>query len=475
MQIIGAKCRPDPAWLLRRELAVPPRGLLHLPTGGAPVSVTTELLARRRQLVTEKFPITILFGSQYGALVVFPAITHDTKPLSLIVTICAVGIGTAFFVEVLRFPLGRRNVRPIAVSPNAAMWIVSVGWVAAIGSAITGGVAYVNQTTSARPSHLAAIFTPLISWLIIGTVLVMAQAAQGIVSRKRAWWVILLGFCLELILSLRAAILSEAVVYFFIVTFLAVVLGFVRWRWVIVALFTIPIVLPVLYNLKTQERTHLSPDAVQGQYLNYSQRLRLDLEMAKVQDFLAIPASNIDPPSLPTLLLFGLVPRVFDQSRGTLHTAENLSIAVGESPTTSDTATSFGNAYIVDGWKGVLLYSGLAALVTGMVIRRRGPWAFALLAIIAQSCLLVETFYPDMLAGLLQGCISWAAALVVVELVSRYRQRQQVRPSDPGMTPNVAMAAINVSPRTPMNHSITLPIDPAGGNRLIQERLGGSG
>jgi hypothetical protein len=400
--------------------------------------MTTAPLTRRPRRITEKFPVTILFGLQYGALVAFPALTHDTEPLALIITICAVGVGAAFLVEALRAPLGRRAAPPIAISPRAAMWIVRVGLLAAIGSALVGGVAYANQATRAKPSHFAAIFTPLTSWLMVGTVLVMAQAAQGAVSRARAWRVILSGFTLELILSLKAAILGAAVSYFFVVTFLAVVLGFIRWRWVIVALFAIPIVLPALYNLKTQERSTISPVAQPSQHLNYGDRLRLDREMAQIEDFPTIPARNISTPSLPTLLLFGLVPRVFDESRGTLNTGENLSVAVGGSPTSSDTATAFGNAYILGGWSGLILYSGLCALVAGMVVRRQGPWAFALLSVIAQTCLLVEAPYPDMLAGLLQGCVSWAVALVIVQLISRRGARKRAdaeQAASPGHAP----------------------------------------
>jgi hypothetical protein len=387
------------------------------------VSMGITLPAQRGALVTEKFPVTILFALQYGALVVFPAITHDTQPLSLIITICAVGVGVAFLVEAVRAPLGRRNSKPIAITPNAAMWIVGVGWLASIGGAITGGVAYANQTTQAAPSHLAAVFTPLAGWVIIGTVLVMAQAAQGTVSRTRARWVVLVGFILELALSLKAALLSDVVIYFFVVTFLAVLLGIIRWRWVVVSLFAIPLVLPTLYNLKTQERSAITTVAEPGQQPNYGDRLRLDREMAQVADFPTIPARNIVTPSLPTLLLFGLVPRVFDQSRGTLNSGENLSVAVGGSPTSSDTATSFGDAYIFEGWRGVIIYSGLSALATGMVIRRRGPWAFAFLGVIAQCCLLIEEPYPDMLAGLLQGCVSCAVALGFAQLLTRKAAR----------------------------------------------------
>ena len=165
------------------------------------MTVTTASRIRTRRLVTQNFPVTILFGAQYGALVLFPAIIHQTEHLRLIVMICVIGIGTAFSVEAVRSPLAPRNAKSITISPDSAMCIVGIGWLAAIGGSITGGVAYVNQTTSANPSHLAAVFTPLTYWLIIGTALVMAQAAQGIVSRSRAWGVISFGFALEMILE----------------------------------------------------------------------------------------------------------------------------------------------------------------------------------------------------------------------------------------------------------------------------------
>jgi hypothetical protein len=58
-----------------------------------------------------------------------------------------------------------------------------------------------------------------------------------------------------------------------------------------------------------------------GQQSSYGQRLRLDLELAQVRDFLTIPAAaGIKAPSILTLLEFGLVPRVLDQGRGRLHT-----------------------------------------------------------------------------------------------------------------------------------------------------------
>jgi hypothetical protein len=390
------------------------------------VTATSTIPIRRHRLLTEKFPVTILFGLQYGALVVVPAIIHDTQPLGLIITICLAGVSTAFVVEAVRSPLGPSNSKPIPVSPNAAMWILRIGW-------------------------LAAIFTPLTYWVLIGTALTLAQAAQGLVSRTRAWWVIGFGFALELALSLRAAILNDVVIYSITVMFLAIVLGFIRWRWVIIALFTIPLVVPTLYNLKSQERSSLRNAAVPGQDLNYSQRLRLDREMAQVDDFPTVPAHDINPPSLPTLLLFGLVPRLLDQGRETLHTGENLSAAVGGSPTSSDTATSFGNAYIVQGWTGVFLYSALCALVTGMVIRRRGPWGLALLGLITSSCLLIEGAYPDMLAGLLQACVSWAAALLVVRLFHRktgdVSGQAWIGAPDPDLRPHALMDTGRVPPR----------------------------
>jgi hypothetical protein len=376
--------------------------------------------------LTDKFPVTFLFALQYGALVLLPAVVHDTAPMGLIVTICAAGTGTAFTVEALRAPLGARAARPLPLSPRAALPITAIGAVATAGASYAGGIAYANQVNGAAPSHLAAIFTPLSGWLLIGTVLVMAQAAQGTVSRRRAWLVIAGGLTLEVALGLRGALLTGAVSYACAVTFLAIVLGFARWRPVIAALVVIPLALPALYNFKTAERAALvsGRQAAQPSQPDVGQRLRLDREMALVGDFPAVPATSIAQPGLLELTGYGVIPRALDPGRPALTPGLALSVATGGPANSATTATALGDAYLAGGWAGVVLYSALAALVTGIVIRRRGPWAYALLGVIAASCLLIGDSYPDMLASLLQECVSLGAAFLLVRLLSRKAKRE---------------------------------------------------
>jgi hypothetical protein len=141
--------------------------------------------------------------------------------------------------------------------------------------------------------------------------------------------------------------------------------------------------------------------------------------MAQVGDFVQIP-TNFGYPSVGTLFRFGLVPRVFDRGRGNLITGENFSVAVGGTSTNSDTATTLGEAYIEHKWPGVIFFGASAALLVGVFTRRRGPWALALLAVIFESGLIIESTFPDLLARILQATVSMVLAVVFSAIVMRH-------------------------------------------------------
>ena len=203
-----------------------------------------------------------------------------------------------------------------------------------------------------------------------------------------------------------------------VVAFLAVVTRMLRLRWLVLAVILIPLVWPVLYTYRNERRV------AQGEIVNPSatnqpsQRLRLDLEMGQFVELPSIPA-NIGQPSLATLLRFGLVPRVFDSGRGTINTASGLSLALGGPADDSNSVTALGFVYVEIGWAGIIVYVGLASLAVGMVIRRRGPWALAMLAILLQYGVWIESVWPDMISGVLQVSISLLAAVIFVAVFFR--------------------------------------------------------
>jgi len=373
-----------------------------------------------RQFRGYKFLVTGILAIEYGLQVVMPAVLHDTQPLSTIVGICAVGVASAFVVEFLLSPTRKASKPGIRVTQRAAMAVLLVGWVATVAGSLLGGVGYLNQITSASASKSAAIFTPFQVWTLFGVALLFALARDGLVTNRRAVTLAGISLLLELALALRNAILGQAVSLAMVVVFLAVVTGVVRLRWILLIVVAGLLAAQPLYNLRNQERSALAQASV-GQDQSAVHRLRADLEMAQVGDFVQIPI-NFGYPGIGTLIRFGLVPRVFDRGRGSLNTGERLSIAIGGSPTNSTTATTLGEAYIEHKWPGVIFFGASAALVVGVLARRRGPWALVFLAIVVDSGLLIESTFPDLIASILQAVVSMALAIVFCT-ISVWRDR----------------------------------------------------
>ena len=382
-------------------------------------------MTAKREFRGYKFLVTGIFVIEYGLQVVMPAVIHDTEPLSTILEICAAGIAAAFVVEFLLSPIGKSSARGIQVTPRSAMAVLIVGWFATLAGSLFGGIAYVNQITSAPASKVAAIFTPFEVWTLFGTALFFALARDGLVTTRRALGLATISFLLECGINYRGGTFGVAIGFGTLIVFLAVITGVVRLRWIVPLLAVFLLVAQPLSNLRNEVRASLSQVAeVQNQ--SWTQRVREDLLMAQVSDFTQIP-TNFGYPSVGTLLRFGLLPRVLDRGRGNLNTGENFSVAVGGSSTNSNTATTFGDAYIEHKWPGVIFFGAAAAFVVGIITRRRGPWALALLAVIFESTLMIESTFPDMLAIILQTMLSMALAIVFSAILMRRGHRDVVR------------------------------------------------
>ncbi len=375
-------------------------------------------MAVRREFRGYKFLVTGILVIEYGLEVVMPAIIHDTEPFFTIIEICAVGVTAAFVVEFLLFPIGRSSARSIPVTPRSAMAVLIVGWVATLAVNFLGGVGYTNEITSASASKTAAIFTPFEIWTLFGIALFFALARDGVVTTRRVLTLASISFLLEFGISLRNAGFGQAITFTLMTVFLAVITGLVRLRWLVLVFAVGLLVAQPLYNFRNEERASLS-QVNPGQTQSWTQRVREDLLMAQVDDFVQIP-TNFGYPSVATLFRYGLVPRVFDRGRGNLNTGQSFSVAVGGTSTNSNTATTLGEAYIEHKWPGVIFFGAAAALVVGVFTRRRGPWALAFLAVIFESGLIIESTFPDLLATILQAAVSMVLAVVFSAIVMRH-------------------------------------------------------
>ncbi len=389
-----------------------------------------------RRLILEIFPVTILLALQYGTLVALPAVLHGTAPESTILAICGLGVFTAFVVEGIRAPIGPRaprrlppswsgssiGYRTVPATWSGARAVMVIGWAAVWAAAFVGHGTYAAVIGTTSTSKFAAALTPFDVWPLIGLALSLGLWREGRLSQRSAYVVVAVNLVLQLAVSFYDARLAPFMSFALAVAFLMTVTRLIRLRWVVLALLVIPLVWPVMYDLRNDIRTQQGAAVAQYSTTNPSHRLRLDLEMAQLAELPQIPA-DIGQASVPTLLRFGLIPRVFDPGRGTISSANGLSVALGGSPQNSQTETALGSAYVEHKWPGIVVYVGIAALVVGMVIRRRGPWALAVLAILVQSGLWIEASYPDMLAEVLQALVSLVVAVAVVNVLFRSDRR----------------------------------------------------
>ena len=290
-----------------------------------------------------------------------------------------------------------------------------VGWIAAFAGAFVGQGRYSSQIGTTSISSLASVATPFAVWPLLGMAISLGLRRSGRISDRTAYVTIAINLVLQLALAIYDARLAPFTSFALVTAFLVVVTRMVRLRWILLAVLLIPLVWPPLFNFRNELRVQQGEVVNPYSTFNAGTRLRLDLEMAQISEFPKIP-TNIGQPSLATLIEFGLIPRFLESGRGTINTGSGLSVALGSPADNSSTVTALGFAYLEQSWLGIILYVGCASLAVGVVIRRRGPWALAMLAVLLLNLIWIESTYPDMIAGVLQDVVSLGAALVFVEI-----------------------------------------------------------
>ncbi|MDQ1357141.1 MAG: hypothetical protein QOJ52_1994 [Acidimicrobiaceae bacterium] len=376
-------------------------------------------LASRRRLWLERFPATILLTVQYGAFVVRPAVQHHTAPEHLIVGICLVAVLVAFSIEATLVWIGPSRTRPTTVTPQAATIVFFIGVVATLGTALSGRGSYAVQIGTASASRFASLFTPFVSWLLFGVLLVLYLYRQRLVSRRRASMIVFLGFSIETLVSLRQALFAPLISFALPVLVGLLLVRMIRIRWIVIAAFLLPIALPPLYSLRNGLRVQAG--GVQGfsGTQTIATRLRLDLDMGQLRNFAVVPA-KIGQPSFGTLVRFGLLPRIFDPQRPNLSTAEQLSVAIGGSSVSSASLTPLGEAYVLSSWAGIVGLVALTTLAIAIGVRMQSGWWFVFLGV-AFSGVSALASYPSLLASALQSIESICGAMIACWIVRTAR------------------------------------------------------
>lgn len=397
---------------------------------------------RLQQGALERFPVTIVLGLEYGWMVVYPALLHHTQPERLMVSVCAVAVGLAFVVEFLLAWLPRRPaMRPSpAIDRRLATWVLLIGAVAQLGLVLGGNVSYATQSTGGSRSHFASVVSPLTPWLMFGAVLYLWLWRQGKVRRSTVFLVFGFVAVVELAVLRHTAATAALASLALTLLFASALLGFIRLRWVALIIALIPIVWPPLYAFRNDLRHQQVETYSATGAPSASQRLREDLNFARIELMPIVPDPALTPSAL-RVVQFGLLPSAVDPGRGVLNTPGALTVAIGGPPTSASTFTTLGGAFALDGWPGVILFTVPVTLAMAWALRRRTVWGYLVAAVLVSDGLWIESTFPDSVAATLQACISLIAVAILAALLSRRSGRATRRTAAPQVGPPEAAAA----------------------------------
>lgn len=374
----------------------------------------------------ERFPVSILLGAQLAGMVALPAVLNGTQPLGLILGICGLAVIVAAYCELLMLPL-RPVVKPFKpVSLKAARFILAVGAVAELGSTLGGRGTYAVQLGSDIEGSFVTLLSPFAVWLLFGAVLYLWLYREGLITRRKALAVVAAVSVIETWVGFERAIFGQAASFVLTLLVMSVFVRLIRLRVIVVVLLLIPIFWPPIYGIRDAIRLETVGHGTSVSANDALGRLQLDKLMANV-GALGVRPAGLNPPSALTLIRTGILPRFIDRDRPPLDTGTRMSVALGGSATNSQTATMFGNAYVLEGWFGVVAVAVALAITMGAALRRKSPWALIFTALIYWYGISFNASYPNALTQILQASTSLLFVYLGVRFFSRDASRSARR------------------------------------------------
>lgn len=369
----------------------------------------------------ERFPVTILLGIQLLAMVVIPAALKGTEPFDLMTAICAVSAGVAFFFELMMQPLRLRHADPRPFPLRATFVVLGVGVAATIAATLGGRGSYAVQLGIAQESPIVSVASPFTLWLLFGAAMMLWQYMRGQVGRRTALCTLAAVAAVYLWEGLMRAILGQSAAQILTLLVLAVLAKLIRLRTIVAVIALIPLLWPPIYELRDALRRATSTGPGQVSANAPLERLQLDTQMALIAQF-EPGDSGLQDLGLPMLLRIGLIPGFLDPDRPPLNTGSQMSVALGGSPTSSQSATMLGNVYIFEGWAGIVMFMIALTLIVGYLMRRSNAWALAGVGLAYSYGMSFNAAYPDVIPRALQAILSMAVAYVVVRVFSKPRR-----------------------------------------------------
>lgn len=371
--------------------------------GGGPPGLPKGLVE-----VVRRWPLSAFLGVHLGPLVILPALIKQEPHSDLVVGVAAIAWFSCFSGESLMMGLGPTG-RALAPSPRLAKFVLFLGILAHVFFWVAGGNTYAVQLGLRESSWIASAASPFRVLAVLGAALVLNQARLGGLTKRQG--LVLVGGAAGVVLFLGAlgGIVGGAAGTASAILVVAALSSSIGKRGLVIGLVGLIALWPALFVVRESARAASLSSIIKNDGPGPWERLQMDEQFAMVQHADSLRA--VGRPSAPMLVRAAIVPRFLDSSRPPLDTAIRMNQALGGGSRSARSATFFGNVFILDGWRGVVLVAGaLGALSRLICLRlRSSPFLLALFGLLYQSCVSVNGTYPEGLVGFGQGASMLAA------------------------------------------------------------------
>jgi hypothetical protein len=372
------------------------------------------------------FPVSAVFLLQYVAFVVYPELRDPTGSAGLIFLLIVVGVGGALWAELLLHPLSvPRPQNDYRASRPAILLVFVIGATASLVALAAGAGTYETQIGTRSVGAIASFVTPFLPWKDFGVWLAIWSSGNQAVSKKFAGGL----FAFSILLDLYVAIVDARVAPFFattLVTFvLALLSGLVKVRSLVIAAALVALLWPPLFNLRNERRVEVGANAAELEQESSSR-----LELNKFVAVLPVLESSVRQPDVDYLkvLRFGFIPRVLDPGRGTLNTANDLSVAANFGDKNAFSTTVFGDVYFLGGGVFGLLFYSISVGAIATYLRKRGSaMAFLAFGLVLLNFVWIELAWPNTLASFIQNMISLVFAMLFLRAIASRNRSIPVR------------------------------------------------
>ncbi|MGW3808659.1 hypothetical protein [Micromonospora sp. NPDC005113] len=391
------------------------------------------------------YPVTTLLLAPYAVLIVPMAVINHNPETGFILGLLALAMAGATLVETAALLIWRRKTwRQETISTRTDHpKIFLIARLVAIGSMIADvagtmagrGTIFTQVSGTVAASPVASASALVAGWKYVAFALLLSSFLTGRARRGAfyRWTLALIG--VQVCLVFLTAISAPLIGYLTFVFAAGLILGAIRFRYVVVAVAVLFLVWPTIFNARNEIRVANGIAVSDNSAID---RLRFDTQLTRASGF-EVPV-DVGQPRIADFPRYGLVPRIVDRERPLISTGAKINQHLGGSATSSFNFLTLGTVYFLDGPVGVVIYYGLWALVVASLLsvgRGPGPVRLCLLCLVIAGPLVWVSTYPDTVIGLLQHTVS--ASPVFLAIMLSKREKNTGRHPAPALDPHLAL------------------------------------